>query len=111
MNEPPLKTAEFSAAEFVVAGRDDFAEPLPENFRMFFQPFGRADKDHALLADCFLDVGIDRFAIELRFHAGEKFAFLFRNAEALEGPLYIFGHVIPRTRRALTLRQVITNLV
>ena len=38
-------------AEFVVAGRDDLAEPLPENLRMILQAFGAADKDHALLAD------------------------------------------------------------
>ncbi len=62
---------------------------------MLFQPVGRTNKDHTLLAHCFFDVGIDGFAIELRFHAGEKFAFLLRDAEAFKRPLYIFGNFVP----------------
>ncbi len=42
--------------EFVVAGRDDLAEPLPENLRVLLQSFGRSNEDNALFADCFLDV-------------------------------------------------------
>src|SRR5205085_6576929 len=38
-------------AEFIVARRDDFAEPLSENFWMIFQPFAAADKNDALFAD------------------------------------------------------------
>src|SRR6266487_2030540 len=97
--------------KFVVAGRNYLSKPSPENLRMFFQTFGRTDKDHALFADRLLDIGINRFAIELRFDAGEKSAFLLRNTEALERPLYIFGNFIPRTRRALTLREIITKLI
>ena len=91
-------------AEFVVAGRDDFAEPFPENLRMILQPFGRADKDHALFADRFLDVGIDRLAVELRFDAGEKFSFLLRNAEPLEGALHVVRHFFPSALRLRSLR-------
>src|SRR5438046_7258701 len=76
--------------KFVVAGRNYLSKPSPENLRMFFQTFGRTDKDHALFADRLLDVGINRFAIELRVHPGEKFAFLLRNTEALHCLLYIF---------------------
>ena len=43
-------------AEFVVADRDDFAEPFPENLRMILQSFGRSDENHALFADRFLDI-------------------------------------------------------
>src|SRR5207248_10868248 len=97
--------------KFVVAGRNYLSKPSPENLRMFFQTFGRTDKDHALFADRLLDIGINRFAIELRFHAGEKFALLLWNTEALERPLYIFGNFIPRARRALTLREIVTDLI
>src|SRR5207247_8440115 len=38
-------------AELVVADRNYFTEPFPENFRMLFQAFGRADKNDALFAD------------------------------------------------------------
>src|SRR5204862_7879583 len=97
--------------KFVVAGRNYLSKPSPENLRMFFQTFSRTDKDHALFADRLLDVGINRFAIELRFHAGEEFAFLLRDTETFEGPLYIFWNFIPRTRRALTLRQIVTDFI
>jgi len=107
MKEPPLKTAEFSAENLL----SPVGITFPNHRRKISGCSFKADKDHALFADCFLDVGVDRFAIELRFHAGEKFALLFRNAEALEGPLHIFGNFVPRTRRALTLRQIITNLI
>src|SRR4030095_16518185 len=107
----PAENRGVQGRKFVVADRYYFAKPAPENFRMLFQPIGRADKDHALFADRFLDVGIDRFAIKLRFDAGEKFAFLFRNSEALKGALYIFGNFIPRARRALTRVERVTNLI
>src|SRR6266496_1638501 len=81
--------------KFVVSSRNYLSKPSPENFWMFFQTFGRTDKDHALFADRLLDIGINRFAIELRFDAGEKFAFLLWNTEALERPLYIFRNFIP----------------
>src|ERR1700682_5456325 len=38
-------------AELVGADRNNFAEPLPENFRVVFQTLGRADEDDALFAD------------------------------------------------------------
>src|SRR5205085_6235055 len=72
-------------AKFVVAGRNHFAEPLPENLGMVLQTFRAADEDNALFADRLLDVGINRFAVELRFYAGQEFSFLLRNAEPLEG--------------------------
>src|SRR5690606_16291268 len=43
-------------AEFIIAGWNDLAEPLPENFRMLFQPFGAADEDDALLGDRRFDI-------------------------------------------------------
>src|SRR5207248_4948071 len=96
--------------KFVVADRDYLTEPAPENLRMFFQTFGRTNKDHALFADGFLDVGVNRLAIELRLYSGQKFTLLLRNPETLERPLYVFGDLIPRTCRALTLREIIADL-
>src|SRR5262249_51116589 len=98
-------------AEFVVADRNDFAEPFPEYFRMMFQAFGRADENHALLADRFLDVRINRFAAELRFDTGQKFAFLFGNAEPLEGAFDVFGDFFPTAFRSRAWGEVITNFV
>ena len=86
-------------AEFVVADRNDFAEPFPENFRMIFQPLGAAHENDALLADRFLDVRINRLAVELRFDAGEEFALLFGDAEPLESALHIVRDVFPTAFR------------
>src|SRR5439155_5096537 len=83
--------------KFVVAGRNYLSKPSPENLRMFFQTFSRTDKDHALFADRLLDIGINRFAIELPFHAGEKFPFFLRNTLPLQRPLYILPNLIPLT--------------
>src|SRR6266566_8223631 len=43
-------------AEFVVADRDDFAEPFPENLGMILKAFGRSHEDDALFADGLLDI-------------------------------------------------------
>src|SRR5436190_1466558 len=67
-------------AKLIVGDRNNFAEPFPENFRIILKSLSRADKDHALFADGFLDVRIDRFAVKLRFHAREEFPFLLGNA-------------------------------
>src|SRR5437773_2250372 len=50
------KHSRVQRAKFVVGYRDDFAEPFPENFRIMFQSFGRANENNALFADGFLDV-------------------------------------------------------
>ena len=71
-------------AEFVVARRDDLAEPLAENLRVLLQPLGAAHEDDALVADGLLDVGIRGLAVELRLDAREEFAFLLWDAQTLE---------------------------
>src|SRR5678816_3698925 len=106
----PAENRGVQGRKFVVADRYYFAEPASKNFRMLFQSFSRADEDHALFADSFLDVGINRFAIELRLHAGEKFSFLLRNAETLECSLHVLRNFVPRAFGTLTLRQIVSNL-
>src|SRR5206468_315333 len=59
-------------AKLVVGDRNDFAEPLPENFRIILQSLCRSDENDALFANGFLDIRIDSFAVELRFHTGEE---------------------------------------
>ena len=98
-------------AKFVVANRNNLAEPFPENFGMIFQSLGRSNKDDALFADGFLDVGVNRLAVELRFHAGEKFSLLFRNAEPLECALDVLRHFVPTAFRSRAGREVITDFV
>ena len=75
------------------------------------QAFGRADKDDALLADGLLDVRVGRFAVELRFDAGEELALLLGNAEPLEGALDVVGNFVPRALRSCALGEVIADLV
>src|SRR5207244_10292035 len=48
---------------------------------------------------------------ELRFHAGEKFAFLFRNAESLEGALNVVRDFVPTAFCPRAGREVITDFV
>ena len=45
-----------------------------------------------------LDVGINRFAVELRFHAREEFPLLLGNTEALEGAFHVIRHFFPAER-------------
>src|SRR5690242_12598721 len=77
---------------------------------MFLETFGRPNENHALFANGFLDVGINRFAIELRLHPGEKFSFLLRNAETLERSLHVLRNFVPRALGTLTLGEVVSNL-
>src|SRR4029077_7688949 len=81
--------------EFIVANRNDFAEPRAENFRIILEPFSRADKDYTLFADSLLDVGVDCLAVELRLDACKKFSFLLGNAESLEGAFNVVRHFFP----------------
>ena len=105
------KNGAVERAEFVVADGNDFPEPVPENLRMMFQTIGAAHENDALLADRFLDVRINRLAIELRFDAGEEFALLFGNAEPLESALYIVRDVFPTAFRLGAAAQVVADIV
>src|ERR1700736_3202665 len=105
------KDGRIQGAELVVPDRDYFPKPFPENFRMILQSLRRSDENDALLTDCFLNVRIHRFAIELRFDSSEKLAFLFRNAEPFEGPLYILWDIFPVSLWLDTAAEVITDLV
>src|SRR5690349_8522229 len=77
---------------------------------MFLETLSRSDKDHTLFADSFLDVGINRFAIELRLHPGQELAFLLRNAQTLKRSLHVLRNFVPRAFGTLTLREVVSNL-
>src|SRR5205807_7504941 len=59
----------------------------------------------------FLDVGVNRLAVELRFYAGEKFSLLFRNAETLECALDVFRLFVPTAFRSRAGREVIADFV
>ena len=107
---PAGKDCAVEGGELVVAGGDDFAEPRTENLRVFLQAFGTVDENHALIGDRFLNVGIGGFAVKLRFHPGEEFAFLLGNAEAFEGHLHLLRHIIPRPGGGGAAAEVITDL-
>ena len=104
------KNSAVQSREFVVTGRDDFAEPLAEDLRMFLEPFGGSHKDHALVAHSGFNIGVSRLAVELGFHAGEKFAFLLGNAEALEGALDVLRHIVPRALGLRALGKIIPDI-
>ena len=78
---------------------------------MILQPFRAADEDHALFADRFLDVGINGLAVELRFHAGQKFPLLLRDAKALERAFYVVRHVLPIPFRLGPRAEVVTDVI
>ena len=99
------------SAEFVVPGRDHFAEPLAENFRVLLQAFGASDKNDTLLAHRFFDVRVGSFAVELRFHAGEELAFLLGDTETLEGAFHVLRHFVPRALGLLALRKIVADVV
>ena len=111
MNDPPLKTALLSALNLLSPVGNDFPEPFPENFRMMLQTIGAADENDALLAHRFLDVRINRLAVELRFDAGEEFALLFGNAEPLESALHIVRDIFPTAFRLRAAAQVVADIV
>jgi hypothetical protein len=97
--------------ELVVAGRDDLAEELAEDLGMLAERLGGVGEDDALLGDDLLDVGVGGFGIELGLDAGEELALLLGNAETLEGPLDVVGHLFPRALGLLALREVVADLV
>jgi hypothetical protein len=98
-------------AEFVVANRNDFAEPRAENFRIILEPFSRTHKDHTLFADSLLDVGVDCLAVELRLDACEKFSFLLGNAESLEGAFNVVRYFFPSCASFGARGEIITDLI
>ena len=97
--------------ELVVAARDDLAEPLLEDLRVLLEPLRGSDKDDSLLADCGLDVGIGRLAVELGLHSSEELALLLGDAEALEGFLDVLGDLVPTPLRLLSLREVVADVL
>src|SRR5438874_3678080 len=98
-------------AEFVVANRNDFAEPRAENFRIILEPFSRTHKDHTLFADSLLDVGVDCLAVELSLDAGQEFSFLLGNAESLEGAFNVVWYFFPGALRFGAPGEIITDLI
>ena len=97
--------------EFVVASRDDFAEPFFKDLGVFFEALAAVDEDDALLGDGGFDVRVSGLAVVLRFDTGEEFTFLLRDAETIEGLLHILRHVVPGTLRLLTVAQIVAELV
>ena len=78
---------------------------------MLFKSLGAADKDNALFADCSLDVGVGRLAVELGLHTGKELPLLLRDTEALKGFLDIIGHVVPTALGLLSLREVVADVL
>src|ERR1041385_8430888 len=108
---PAAEHSRIKRTELVVANRNDFAEPWSEDVRIVLESFSRTDKDHALFANGFLDVGIDRLAVELGFHAGEEFPFLLRNTEPFERSFDILRNILPAAFRLAAWREIITDLI
>ena len=98
-------------AEFVVARGNHFPEPFAKNLRVFDERLGGPGEDHALVADGFLNIGIDGLGVKLRLHTGEEFALLLRDAEPLEGLLHVLGHVVPGARGPLAVREIVADFV
>src|SRR5947209_18006143 len=78
---------------------------------MFFQTLSRTDKNYALFADSLFDVRVNGFAVELCFNPGEKFAFLLRDSQTLEGPLNVLRNFFPAAFRGGSGREIIPDFV
>ena len=111
MKLPPLKTAEFSALNLLSAVGMTLPNHLRKISGMLLQALGAPDEDDTLLADRCLDVGIGGLAVELRFDAGQEFALLLGNAEALEGALHVVRHIVPTAAGFGAPAQVVTDVV
>lgn len=96
--------------EFVVSRGNDFSKPGTEDIFMVFQAFRGVDEDDALSAEFLLHVGVGGFGVVLGFHARQKLAFLFRNAQAFEGALYILRHVVPASFGPFSVGEVVADL-
>ncbi len=104
MNEPPENTALLSAENLL----SPVGMTLPNHGRKIsscsLRPSVELHEDDALFGEFFLDVGVGGLGVELGLHAGEEGAFLFGDAEALEGFQHIGGHIVPRALRLLSVR-------
>ena len=78
---------------------------------MLAKTLGGVDENDALFGDDFLDVGVGGFGVELGFDAGEEFALLLGDAEALEGFFDVVGDFVPGAFRFLTLREVVADFL
>ena len=97
--------------EFVVASRDDFAEPFFEDLGVFFETLAAVHKDDALLSDGGFDVRVGGLAVILRFDASEEFALLLGDAETVESLLDVLGYIVPGALRFLAVAEVVAELV
>ena len=96
--------------EFVVSRGDDFAEPGAEDVFMVFQAFRGVDEDDALAAEFLLYVGVGGLGVILGFHARQELAFLFRDAQAFKGALYVFRHVVPASLGPFAVGKIVADL-
>ena len=107
----PAENGTVEGTEFVVAGGDDFSEPRAEDFRVFFEGFGAAHEDDSLVGNGGADIRVSGFAVELGFDTGEKFAFLFRDAQTFKGLFYLVGDFVPGAFRGLSFGEVIADIL
>ena len=96
--------------KFVVSRGNDFSKPGAEDVFMVFQAFRGVDEDNALAAKFLLHVGVGGFGVVLGFHARQKLAFLFRDAQAFEGALDVLRHVVPASFGPFSVGEVVADL-
>ncbi len=95
MNEPPDQTAEFRAANLLSGGGNDRGEVLPHQVRVLADGGVGVGEDHALLGEVFVQRAVDDFALVLGLHAGQELLLGLGDAQPVEGPLDVVGHVVP----------------
>ena len=97
--------------ELVVLGRDDRAEVLLEDLRMFLQRLVGAHEDHAELGQLLAHGVVDDLRVVLRTDAGEELALRLGDAQLLERLLDLVRDVVPGLLLALGGLAVVDDLV
>ena len=97
--------------ELVVVGRDDGAEVLTHQLRVLTKGGVGVHEDDALLGQVLADVVVHHLRVVLGAHAGQELPLGLGDAQLVEGPLDVVGHVVPVLDLGLGGLDVVVDLI
>src|SRR5215204_197623 len=97
--------------EFVVVRRDDGPEVLLDDVLVLAQSRVHVQEDDALLFELLLQGMVDDLGLVLRPDACQALPLGLRDAELLEGVLYVVGHIVPGAALVLHGPDVVVDVV